>query len=180
MEKLIAKPQLGFAEAVKLASGRLLDFNGRSRRSEFWWFMLAFILCNMIFSQIVTLILPNVAGALLQEAFMFLTFAVTVRRLQDGGHSMWWVIVSWIASTVYSVSMYTSGIMEAATSINPNPADLTGMFSNPVLIVSSIIAAISGITVLVFCCMDGKAEPNRYGDSPKYVVVNDEENDPVS
>ena len=40
------KPQLSVAEAVKLALGRLTDFSGRSRRSEFWWWMAIVILVN--------------------------------------------------------------------------------------------------------------------------------------
>lgn len=35
-----ANPQVGFIDAVKLAFKNYINFNGRSRRSEFWWFYL--------------------------------------------------------------------------------------------------------------------------------------------
>ena len=53
MEKLIAKPQLGFTEANQLVASRLTDFNGRSRRSEYWWTMLSFIICIFLISMLV-------------------------------------------------------------------------------------------------------------------------------
>ena len=37
-------PQLEPTDAVKQAFNRIQDINGRSRRSEFWWAMLAFVL----------------------------------------------------------------------------------------------------------------------------------------
>ena len=44
MKKVTAKPQLGFGEAVKVAMSRLTDIKGRSRRSEYWWTLLAFLI----------------------------------------------------------------------------------------------------------------------------------------
>lgn len=50
MNNVTAKPQLSFGEAIKFASGRVTDFKGRSRRSEYWWFMLAFLIGYFIIS----------------------------------------------------------------------------------------------------------------------------------
>ena len=34
------KPQMNFVEAVKTCLSKYATFNGRARRSEFWWFYL--------------------------------------------------------------------------------------------------------------------------------------------
>ena len=57
MNNVTAKPQLSFGEAIKLASGRVTDFKGRSRRSEYWWFMLAFLIG--LLGKILPPILPS-------------------------------------------------------------------------------------------------------------------------
>ena len=35
-----ANPRIGFFEAIKKAFKNYINFNGRSRRSEYWWFFL--------------------------------------------------------------------------------------------------------------------------------------------
>ena len=45
-------PQLDFVTAVKLAIARIKDMEGRSRRSEFWWTMLALFIVNIILAFI--------------------------------------------------------------------------------------------------------------------------------
>lgn len=91
MKKVTAKPQLGFGEAVKLAMSRLTDIKGRSRRSEFWWSMLAFIIVYFIVNSIFELVLPLMAAQIISTFLMLLAMPLTIRRLQDTGKSMWWV-----------------------------------------------------------------------------------------
>ena len=45
-------PQLDFMQALKLSTSRLKDMTGRSRRSEFWWTILAVGVLNIILSFI--------------------------------------------------------------------------------------------------------------------------------
>ena len=40
--------RVGFADAVRLGLNRWSDFNGRSTRSEYWWFVLFTILVNLL------------------------------------------------------------------------------------------------------------------------------------
>ena len=77
-----ALPQLGFVEAVKLASSRILDFKGRSRRSEFWWWMLIVMIANWVITSFVSNLLVS---SIIATIIMFFGLAVTVRRLQDSG-----------------------------------------------------------------------------------------------
>ncbi|MBO6032315.1 MAG: DUF805 domain-containing protein, partial [Prevotella sp.] len=82
-----ALPQLGFAEAVKLASSRILDFKGRSRRSEFWWWMLIVLVANWVFSLFISDLLVS---SIISTIVMFFGLAATARRLHDADKSAWW------------------------------------------------------------------------------------------
>ena len=86
MNNVTAKPQLSFGEAIKLASGRVTDFKGRSRRSEYWWFMLAFLIGYFIISWLLGKILPPIVTSIITPLLWFAALAVTVRRLQDTGN----------------------------------------------------------------------------------------------
>ena len=74
---------MDFITAIKTALTKYFDFNGRARRSEYWWFAL----CNSIigcipYVQVVSflLIIPGLA--------------VAVRRLHDTGRSGWWLLLA--------------------------------------------------------------------------------------
>lgn len=171
MERAIARPQLGFSEALKLAWSRLTEMSGRSRRSEFWWFMLVFIVVDLILSNIVSICMPILAAQIITSLFMLVALPITVRRLQDTGKSRWWVIISWLSSTVYSIYFATSGIMESLTSVNPDPTVVLDMFGDPVFIVCGIVQLITGVLTFIFCLLDSTPQTNRYGASPKYELL---------
>lgn len=175
MEKLIAKPQLGFTEANQLVASRLTDFNGRSRRSEYWWTMLSFLICVFLISKALSAFLPDVLASLITAACWFYVYGVTVRRLQDTGKSKWWVIVSWAATFASTLYMYFSGLTDTLASVNANPQTAMKVFTDPGLILIGFVNLVTFIAILVFCCLDSKPEPNKYGESPKYVLAKEEE-----
>ena len=75
-------------QAVQSALGNYANFNGRSRRSEYWWF---FLIVNISF--LVLGILGALVLSLLQVVEVVLALAVTVRRLHDTGRSGWWILL---------------------------------------------------------------------------------------
>lgn len=50
LSNFIATPKLGFGEAVKKVLSNVINFKGRARRSEYWWYMLAVCIANTILS----------------------------------------------------------------------------------------------------------------------------------
>lgn len=38
LSNFIATPKLGFGEAVKKVLSNVINFKGRARRSEYWWY----------------------------------------------------------------------------------------------------------------------------------------------
>ena len=168
-------PSLGFVEAVKLASGRILDFKGRSRRSEFWWWMLVVIIANWV----ITAFAPNLlVSGIMSIIIMFFGLAATARRLQDSGKSAVWVYISYALGCV--TQLYTG----TSTTVNKIMDELsTGSFSNSaiekivekgsgdlvLLSCLSLAMGIFAIIVIIMCLLDSTRGANKYGESPKYV-----------
>lgn len=86
--------------AVKTVFHRYFQFNGRSPRAEFWYF----VLFSVVVSFATMFLDVAFLGASLDDTFMPLntlfslavlipSFAVSVRRLHDMGKSGWWVVI---------------------------------------------------------------------------------------
>ncbi len=108
----------GFAGAIQQGFVHCFDFRGRASRSEFWFFMLFFLLAYLVvwlidhFLLEPTLDLRTLPGArLLPSGYIdprvgilvlayrpimaIPTASVTVRRLHDVGKSGWWGVL-WV------------------------------------------------------------------------------------
>lgn len=142
------------SDSIEDCLSKFLDFSGRARRSEFFWFAL-FTLASPIFAlkKYTSFIFFFGVGTFICPMPMI---AVTVRRLHDTNHSGWWLysflllIVLFIATSVY-VS-YCG--MNSITKI--------------ILDVSDYIFVPLAVALLVFCCLDSDKGENKYGRSPKY------------
>ena len=80
---------VGFIEAIKLAFVHYADFNGRSRRSEYWWFTLF----NTIVGFVLGFAVPDFAW-IWTLAVLIPGTALCVRRLHDVGKRGWYYL--WI------------------------------------------------------------------------------------
>lgn len=170
-----ALPSLGFVEAIKLASNRILDFSGRSRRSEFWWWMLVVIVVNWIINSFSGNLL---VGTILSTIIMFFGLSTTARRLHDVGKSAWWVYISYALGIALNFMTATSSamneLMEKAMRGSLNEKAIEKLLTNNAgeflaINVLALLMAIVALIVIIMCCMDSKPTPNKYGESPKYV-----------
>ncbi len=177
MPKLIEKPQPSFPEAVRKGCKRLFDFNGRTRRSDFWWFMLAYMVCYFILTNIWKAFLPPLAAVICNLAVLSLALAITVRRLQDRGASKWWVFANYASTVVYTLYIYGTSIGEELMSVNASPEASMGMLTAPILIISLIVIMVTDLVMFVLCLLDGKPQPNKYGPSPKYIIKEETTNE---
>ena len=101
---------MGFGEAIKVCFSKFADFNGRARRSEFWWFQL--------FAYLVSSITCGIAGLVLLIPLL----AVTSRRLHDTGHSGWWQLIQLVPFGVILIIIW--GVQDSDPEPNeygPNP-----------------------------------------------------------
>ena len=167
-----ALPQLGFVEAIRLASSRILDFKGRSRRSEFWWWMLIVMIANWVLTSFTSNMLVS---GIIATIVMFFGLAATVRRLQDADKSAWWVYISYVLGIVMSIMNATS------PTINKLRDEIMSgsMKDNVILKVASngageliffycitILFAIIALIVVIMCLKDSEPLTTEHGDSP--------------
>lgn len=162
-----ATPKLGFGEAVKRVLSNVINFKGRARRSEFWWYMLAVCIVNFILSLALGSmpLLQNIVSIIISLSAV----SVTVRRVQDSGHNPIWVYIEFVSSIFLATYMFTSGYIEMLNTVNPNPNAIIGFVLNPMFWLPALVATVTSIVIFVFCLFDGTVGPNKYGDSPKYV-----------
>ena len=126
-------------EWMLLPLKRYADFSGRSRRKEYWMFVLFIFLVSVALSVILTMLgmsagdegsLFGVGGAMLIVLLLFAvaviipSIAVTVRRFHDQDKSGWFYLLNFIP------------------------------YLGPII-------------VLVFMCLEGTKGPNRFGEDPK-------------
>lgn len=137
------------------------SFEGRARRSEFWWSTLFWT----ISSNILVLAMSFLAGCNIINRFIILLYfiflilyiivgyfqlAVTVRRLHDTGHSGWWVGTLFLITILCTVVRVLYGNIEFLVWLH---------LTNYILFFVIIIG---------FCSRDSLKATNEYGKSPKY------------
>jgi uncharacterized membrane protein YhaH (DUF805 family) len=115
-----------FVEALK----KYAVFSGRSRRKEYWYFVLFVVIVSIVLSLIDSLsgtyhsesgtgLLSGISSL----AILIPSIAVSVRRLHDIGRTGWWVLISlvpligWIVLLVFHVQDSTPG----TNRYGPNP-----------------------------------------------------------
>ena len=156
---------------------RYAQFNGRSRRKEYWMFVLFLIIANIVLSILdavlglggsatsTTNIAPgatgaagNLRGGLLSGIFSLAVLvpnlAVAVRRLHDTDRSGWWILLPVVPVILALVALFAG-----AAAASPSAMIFAGVALLGVLICS--------ILLLVWYCTEGTRGQNRYGDDPK-------------
>lgn len=127
-------------------------FNGRSRRKEFWYYILfsllitiGLVLLDMYFGLFDAKRSIGVLSCIYAVATFLPQTAVAVRRLHDVGKSGWWL---WFFA----------------------PSDLLQYIfhdNKSIIILIGIYTLIVYFVFLYFMVKNGKAEPNQYGTDPK-------------
>ncbi len=95
---------MSFGQAVSSVLGNYVNFSGRARRSEYWYWVLFTAILGAVawtLDTVLGLHAYNANGvrfgwiALIVSALVFLpSIAVTMRRLHDTGRSGWWWLLS--------------------------------------------------------------------------------------
>ena len=65
------------------------DFNGRARRSEYWFYILFYMLIIIALALLEALLMPGVLTGLFTLGLLLPSLAVAVRRLHDTDRSGW-------------------------------------------------------------------------------------------
>lgn len=165
---------MNFTDAVRSSLSKFAVFQGRARRSEYWFFYLFTLLVTMGFNILVAfdaftgIPMFTILGGLAGLALLLPTISVTVRRLHDTGrsgwHIIWWAVLPWV---LVLVAMIAAGIGTAATGFEPMAA-LFAFLS--VVGLALLLPLVGGIVLFVFMVLDSKPGDNKYGPAVKNVA----------
>jgi uncharacterized membrane protein YhaH (DUF805 family) len=141
-------------EWATLPLKKYADFTGRSRRKEYWMYVLLLIGIAVVISIIESVLgLSGMVGPYGPLSALFLlgtlvpSLAVGVRRLHDTGRSGWWLLVGY-GPFLLSLVLMLAGIVQFA-------------------MILSLLALVGFVVLLVFMVMEGARGPNQYGPDPK-------------
>ncbi len=94
---------------MKVVTQHYFDFNGRARRAEFWWFILVYIIIEIILSVIGNVAhLGQILVSIFQLALLLPSLGVGVRRMHDTNRSGWWILLP-IVNIVFWAGAGTAG-----------------------------------------------------------------------
>ena len=163
---------------------RYADFSGRSRRMEFWMWILFQVIVYVV---VVILAMVLGGGAMMMMGsgadptsamaaggammIIFLLYglfglvclipsiAVSIRRLHDTDRTGWWLMAFWGPYLVLLASPFIVGASVASGS-DPMAGGVIALIAVLALLVGSLI-------LLVFDVLEGTKGPNQYGPDPK-------------
>lgn len=89
---------MGFQQAIATCFSKYAVFEGRARRSEYWWFFLFNLLMQGATGLLDAALFGGESGGLLNGLYSLAVLlpglGVGARRLHDTNHSGWWLLVS--------------------------------------------------------------------------------------
>ncbi len=141
-------------EWATLPLKKYAEFEGRSRRKEYWMYVLLLIGIGIVIGIVEGILgLRGMVGpygplsALFMLATLVPSLAVGVRRLHDTNRSGWWLLIGY-GPFLLSLILTLAGILQFA-------------------MILSILALVGFVVLLVFMVMEGNRGPNQYGPDPK-------------
>ena len=85
---------MDFMQAVKTVLNNYVKFEGRSGRSEYWWWFLAYFVGYIIAMFVGGFLgMGELVAGLFGLAVLLPSLGVAVRRFHDIGMSGWWVLI---------------------------------------------------------------------------------------
>lgn len=133
---------MGFGEAVRLFFNRYTDFQGRSRRAEYWWVYL--------FNFIVVFVLMMLAGLL---------GGINPETGEVG--PLYFVFIGILG--LYGLATIIPGLALVVRRLHD--VNLTGWILLAALV--PIVNLLVGLGLFIICLIPGTAGPNKYGPDPK-------------
>jgi uncharacterized membrane protein YhaH (DUF805 family) len=147
---------MGFGEAVRSCLRKYVDFNGRARRAEYWWFLLFAIAVGFAASILDRVIAGGATvhrgpiSVITSLALLLPSLGVAVRRLHDIDRTGWWILIFYVVLVVLAVAAIA--------------AAFTGNASTALAILLAI--GVLSVWLIVWFATRGTTGPNRFGPDP--------------
>lgn len=107
-------------QALKSGFSQYVNFNGRARRSEYWWWTVAISVITVFLNGVGALTgltiqtgsnsMISIPGTIFSLACFLPSLSVHIRRLHDIGKSGWWIFMSlvpcvgWIFMLIWNLT----------------------------------------------------------------------------
>ncbi|EKU49026.1 DUF805 domain-containing protein [Staphylococcus massiliensis] len=168
------KKDVGFLEAFKLFWTNYFNFRGRSRRSEYWYVALWFVIIHIafMFVTIISFIINPILGILMGIIWGLFTLgsfipnlALLVRRFHDVGFPTWVPIGLFIFNFLVGVG---TNVVQVVIEKNYTPENFPiglAIF----MMVFGLLSFVLSIFSLVVTILDSKKGTNKYGPNPKAI-----------
>lgn len=165
-------------EWMLLPLKRYADFGGRSRRMEFWMWVLGVIVVTIVLTLLDSLLglggrsavnstLPpgatgfgysaytsgGILTGIFSLAILIPNIAVAVRRLHDTNRTGWWILAPLLPYLI-GVILLIGGAASGGFVL----AGIGALFS--------FVGLLGAVVTLVFYCLPGTKGPNKYGPDP--------------
>lgn len=137
------------------------NFNGRARRSEYWYFTLFNVIFSLITTAIDKMLNLDIGLNTVYSLAVFIPgLAVSFRRLHDIGKSGWLLVIIYLAIIIAAFVMVGASLTALAGGASPESFGV-GM------IIALVVVLGLAIWLLVMFCTNGDIGENKYGPDPK-------------
>ena len=150
---MMPREKVSFCTAIKNGFMNYVTFEGRIRRSEYWWFML---IINLVTFILLLFMILSICGV----------FEYRYSRY-DYGRYIYYYYDDSLAPTISLFSIYVSAIMLPTLAATVRRLHDIGRQGETIFI--GLVPFFGGIVLLVLLCTDSMKESNEYGPSTKYV-----------
>ena len=82
-----------FIEAIKTCFQKYVDFDGRATRSEYWWFILFYIVAYIGLAVVDAMLTGGLLIMVFALGMLIPNITVGVRRMHDIDKSGWWLLI---------------------------------------------------------------------------------------
>ncbi len=124
-----------------------IDFQGRARRSEFWWYILVVIVIQIILSIIQRFIGTPILTGLLSLALLLPNLGISVRRLHDLDKTGWWILLPIAPSLLAIICMF--------------------LFQWTLVMIFWVATLACAILLIYWYAQPGSSGQNKFGPDPK-------------
>ena len=157
---MIALPKVKFSTAIKNGFINYINFSGRIRRSEYWFFLLLINTITFLLLLLFILFITEAIGRTYHSYYNYDYYYYGYYTADEDA----------IFAFVIVLPTYIAGIMLPTLSATVRRLHDVGRRGEYIFI--GLVPFFGGIALLVLLCQDSMKEANEFGPSPKYIQNN--------
>ena len=157
---MIALPKVNFSTSIKNGFINYVNFSGRIRRSEYWFFLLLINTITFLLLLLFILFITEAIGRTYHSYYYGYDYYYGYYTADEEA----------IFAFVIVLPTYIAGIMLPTLSATVRRLHDVGRRGEYIFI--GLVPFFGGIALLVLLCQDSMKEANEFGPSPKYIQNN--------